>query len=135
MKLSPALKKAGVFIQWYARFDTVDVGFRTDQAVIPKRLRENETLVLRYGRVLVVPIPDLEVTEEGISATLSFDRVPHKTFVPWAAVLFFLQPDGNGIAFDAASGDVPVAAEEPAPPARDDATPKSNVIAFPKRKK
>jgi hypothetical protein len=34
-----------------------------------------------------VPIHDLEATDQGISATLSFSREPHKTFVPWAAVL------------------------------------------------
>lgn len=43
--------------------------------------------VLEYELDAVVPIPDLEVTEAGIRATLSFQRTPHKTFIPWSEVV------------------------------------------------
>jgi hypothetical protein len=44
-------------------------------------------VVLWYELDAVVPIPDLEATDQGISATLSFSRESHKTFVPWSAVM------------------------------------------------
>lgn len=54
---------------------------------VPKHLREGEhPLVLRYDVAPAIPIPDLELRADGISATLSFDRTPWKTFVPWEAI-------------------------------------------------
>jgi hypothetical protein len=41
---------------------------------------------LRYGVEQPKPIPDLEITDDGIRATLSFSCEPVKTFVPWDAV-------------------------------------------------
>src|SRR5262249_5510528 len=40
--------------------------------------------------------PDLDISDEGIAATLSFSRVPFATFVPWAAVYLIADFDGNG---------------------------------------
>ena len=45
------------------------------------------TAVLAYGLDMAKPIPDLEITDRGIFATLSFSCVPHETFVPWEAVI------------------------------------------------
>ena len=44
--------------------------------------------ILVYGppHRLNIPIPDLDVGDAGVTATLSFDRVAAATFVPWAAV-------------------------------------------------
>jgi hypothetical protein len=55
--------------------------------VLPPHLRERPHVVLQYELEPVVPIPDLEVTDEGVRATLSFGREPFATFVPWGAVL------------------------------------------------
>lgn len=41
---------------------------------------------LDYGLSLPIPTTDVSTTFEGIFATLSFDRTPHKTFVPWEAI-------------------------------------------------
>ena len=49
-------------------------------------------LVLEYGYSMPIPIPDLELSNEGVSATLSFDRSPLATFVPWGAVVGAMQP-------------------------------------------
>jgi hypothetical protein len=46
-----------------------------------------QTTTFEYGLNLPVPIPDLEITDEGIRATLSFNRMPRRTFVPWEAVI------------------------------------------------
>jgi len=52
--------------------------------------------VLQYGRNMPIPITDLEVTEAGISATLSFSRVSHRTYVPWHAVYAVTCTNGCG---------------------------------------
>ena len=54
---------------------------------LPPHLRDRTCVVLQYELEPVVPIPDLEVTVDGIRATLSFDRTSFATFVPWTAVL------------------------------------------------
>jgi hypothetical protein len=54
--------------------------------VVPDHVRTEDLLVLVYEVDPVVPIPDLCLTDLGIEATLSFDRTPHKTFVPWEAI-------------------------------------------------
>jgi len=52
------------------------------------------TAILVYGLDMPKPISDLEITDEGIHATLSFSCQPVKTFVPWAAVAG-IQGDGE----------------------------------------
>ena len=61
---------------------------------VPKSVRpkERENTTFEYGLNLPVPIDDLEITDDGIRATLSFSRCPHPTFVPWAAVVGILLP-------------------------------------------
>jgi hypothetical protein len=54
--------------------------------VLPDHLL-GEQVVLDYNLNAAIPIPDLEATDEGIRATLSFAREPFTTFVPWSAVL------------------------------------------------
>jgi hypothetical protein len=84
-----SLKRAG-FEELLAGFADVRVAFvRHERLVVPASVvpAEGEAGVLSYGLDMPVPIPDLEVTDSGISATLSFSREPFKTFVPWEAVL------------------------------------------------
>jgi stringent starvation protein B len=54
--------------------------------LVPQGLRAQAHLVLQYGHDLPISIPDLEVDEDGVHATLSFSRMPQRTFVPWTAV-------------------------------------------------
>ena len=58
---------------------------------VPEHLKK-APLVLDYGYSMPIPIPDLELTDEGVSATLSFDRSRLATFVPWSAVVGAMQP-------------------------------------------
>ena len=71
---------------------------RTGVAVPPAFANEPH-LVLQYGRNMPIPIPDLEVTEDGVSATLSFSRAPHRTHVPWSSVYVVACTDGRGILY------------------------------------
>jgi hypothetical protein len=65
--------------------------------VIPEGVRPEAShcTVFEYGLNLPISINDLEISDSGISATLSFSRTPHHTFVPWEAVALFSFPDGG----------------------------------------
>jgi hypothetical protein len=45
-----------------------------------------------------VPIPDLDVGKDKLSATLSFDRIPFRVVVPWHAV-FLMRGDNMAAAW------------------------------------
>ena len=72
--------------------------------VVPDSLRREPHLVLQYGHDLPIPIPDLEIDDYGVRATLSFSRTAHRTVVPWSAVYVVACDDGRGILY---SEDVP----------------------------
>jgi hypothetical protein len=103
---------------------------------LPERFRAEPHLRLDYGYGFQPPIPDLAVDDDGISATLSFNRQPFRTFVPWAAVYLIADFDGNGavwqedipgdLKLDApppSAAPLPAQAEAP-PPAQPEAPPK-----------
>ena len=60
------------------------------------RLRTSSNVRLDYGYSLVPPIPDLRIDEHGISATLSFNRIPFATFIPWSAIFLIADFAGRG---------------------------------------
>ncbi|MBW2522980.1 MAG: hypothetical protein JRI23_02335 [Deltaproteobacteria bacterium] len=70
---------------------------RREGVTVPQRFRKQAQLVLQLGLDMAVRIPDLEVTEEGITATLSFNRTPHWCGIPWAAVYALVGEDGRGM--------------------------------------
>lgn len=71
----------------------------TPEVVLPESLMtpawkaREDVIRLEYGLDMSVPITDLMVGDEGVSATLSFSREPHHTYIPWVAVVGF-QCDG-----------------------------------------
>jgi stringent starvation protein B len=67
--------------------------------VVPEHLKNEAHLVLQYGNDLPIAIPDLQVDEHGVSATLSFARIPHQTVVPWSAVYVVASDDGRGVLY------------------------------------
>jgi stringent starvation protein B len=77
---------------------------RRPGVIVPPQLQGEPHLVLQYGHDLPIPIPDLEVDEYGVRATLSFSRTAHRTVVPWSAVYVVACDDGRGVLY---SEDVP----------------------------
>jgi stringent starvation protein B len=77
---------------------------RRPGVIVPPQLRGEPHLVLQYGHDLPIPIPDLEVDDYGVHATLSFSRAAHRTVVPWSAVYVVACDDGRGVLY---SEDVP----------------------------
>lgn len=72
---------------------------RRPGVVVPAPFSSQAHLVLQYGRNMPIPIVDLEVTDAGLSGTLSFSRVPHRTYVPWSAVYAITSTNGCGILY------------------------------------
>lgn len=72
---------------------------RRPGVIVPAHLRGEPHLVLQYGYDLPIPIPDLEVDDAGVRATLSFSQTPHRTVVPWSAVYVIAAHDGRGVLY------------------------------------
>jgi stringent starvation protein B len=68
--------------------------------VVPEHLKGEAHLVLQYGTDLPITIPDLNVDEFGVSATLSFNRTPQRTVVPWSAVYVVVSDEGRGVLYN-----------------------------------
>ncbi|MGZ3421928.1 MAG: ClpXP protease specificity-enhancing factor SspB [Polyangiales bacterium] len=98
--------KRDVMLALLQQAESVFVNFdpRRDGVLVPPHLKRQPRVVLQYGLNMRIPIPDLDVGEEGIGATLSFDRVPQWTFVPWAAVFAIVSQDQRGMLWES---DVP----------------------------
>ncbi len=82
------LDRASVFIH----FDP-----RSEEVMVPSWLKKQAQLVLQVGRNMAVRIPDLEVEEEAVACTLSFNRSPHYCYVPWRFVYALVGEDGRGM--------------------------------------
>jgi len=77
---------------------------RASGVELPDHLRPLAQVRLDYGLDMPTPIADLKPDDSGIRATLSFNRIPQETFVPWQAVYVVAQLDGPGVLYPA---DVP----------------------------
>jgi hypothetical protein len=82
------LEKASVFLH---------LDPRKDQVVVPPWFRQQPQLVLQVGLNMAVPIPDLNVDDECVSCTLSFNRSPFFCWVPWTAIFALVGEDGRGM--------------------------------------
>lgn len=95
---------------------------------LPDEVKAKGITVLEIGLNMPVPIPDLTISELGITCTLSFAREPRFVAVPWAAVGMVRVPEGSkpkgkparklsavpvGAAFDATLQDAPTVAGPP----------------------
>jgi stringent starvation protein B len=74
----------------------VHLDARRPGVVLPARFLGQAHLRLDYGYGFTPPIPDLVIDDEGIRATLSFNRAAFATFVPWSAIYLIADFDGNG---------------------------------------
>jgi hypothetical protein len=64
---------------------------------IPPWFKNQPQLVLQIGLNMAVQIPDLDVSEQGISCTLSFSRRPFFCSIPWTAVFGLVGDNGPGL--------------------------------------
>lgn len=95
----------------------VDIDPRRDGVALPDHLRQQPHLRLQYGYNMPMPIVDLTIDDRGISATLSFQRTPHATFIPWSAVFAMSDGDKRGMEWeDEIPPELRAGAEQAPPP-------------------
>ena len=70
---------------------------RVEDVMVPPWFKRQPQLVLQVGLDMPVPIADLRVDEQGVQATLSFNRTPFLCVVPWASVFALVGDDGRGM--------------------------------------
>jgi hypothetical protein len=69
---------------------------RRDGVIVPSWLKRQPQLVLQIGLNMAVRIPDLDIGEEAVCCTLSFNRSPFFCRLPWTAVFGLVGEDGRG---------------------------------------
>ncbi len=69
---------------------------RRPGVAVPPGFAKQAHLVLQIGLSMPVPIPDLAVNDDGIVATLSFQRTPFTCRMPWSAVFGLFGDDQRG---------------------------------------
>lgn len=94
--------KRDVMLALLQHAESVFVNFdpRRDGVVVPAHLKRQPRVVLQYGLNMRIPIPDLDIGEDGIGATLSFEGRPTWTFVPWTAVFAIISQDQKGMLWE-----------------------------------
>jgi len=70
---------------------------RADDVMVPSWFKTQPQLVLQIGLNMSVPIPDLDVGQDSISCTLSFNRRPEFCRIPWTAIYGLVGEDGRGM--------------------------------------
>jgi stringent starvation protein B len=88
---------------------------RKEDVRVPPWFRKQPQLVLQVGLNMPVPIPDLNLDEQGLSCTLSFNRSPHFCRVPWSAIYALVGESGRGMVWP---DDVPAEVAAQAQPAQ-----------------
>jgi hypothetical protein len=74
----------------------VHLDSRREDVVVPEEHKGKNQLVLQIGYDLPNPIPDLEISGDGFSGTLSFHHEPFLCRVPWSAVYGLVDEHGKG---------------------------------------
>ena len=82
------LEQATVFVHLDPRAEAVRV---------PPWFKKQPQLVLQIGLNMAVPIPDLDVDDNGLSCTLSFNRSPFMCVIPWSAVFALVDENRQGM--------------------------------------
>ncbi|HET9955700.1 MAG TPA: ClpXP protease specificity-enhancing factor SspB [Polyangiaceae bacterium] len=70
---------------------------RNQEVRVPPWFKKQPQLVLQVGLNMAIPIPDLNVSDEGISCTLSFNRSPHFCWIPWGSVFALVGENGRAM--------------------------------------
>jgi len=92
--------KCEVFNLIYAAEDVcIHFDPRREGVIVPAHLRNQSMVSLQFGDCLPIPIRDLNVTDEGITATLSFNRSPFWCSIPWDVIYAITDVPGKGIAW------------------------------------
>jgi stringent starvation protein B len=70
---------------------------RREDVRVPAWFKKQPQLVLQVGLNMAVRIPDLDVGDDAVSCTLSFNRTPFFCYMPWTSVFALVADDGKGM--------------------------------------
>lgn len=70
---------------------------RKEEVRVPPWFKNQPQLVLQVGLNMAVRIPDLDVGDDAVSCTLSFNRSPVFCYMPWTSVFALVADDGKGM--------------------------------------
>src|SRR4051812_6423631 len=68
---------------------------RTTGVVVPPMFKAQAILVLEIGLNAVIPITDLNIDEDGVKGTLSFNRRPFYCVLPWESIFAVVSSRGT----------------------------------------
>jgi stringent starvation protein B len=123
-RLPPKKDVANALLEQSTLFIHLDP--RSDQVKVPPWFKKQPQLVLQVGHNMAVRIPDLDVGDEALSCTLSFNRSPHFCWIPWGAVFALVGENGRGMVWP---DDVPKeVAAQAAQQQKKDAAPKLHAV-------
>jgi len=87
---------------------------RRQGVTVPPGFVNQPELILEIGLDLPINIPDLQVDDEGISCTLSFNRRGFWCCLPWPAVFALVGEDGRGMVWpDSVPPELPTRTSRP----------------------
>ena len=97
-RMPPLPRKQAVALDLLERTSVfVHLDPRRPGVVVPQGFLKQPQLVLQIGLNMAIAIPDLEVGEEGISCTLSFNKRPHFCSLPWSSIYALIGEQGGGM--------------------------------------
>ncbi len=99
----------------------IQVAVQAPGVIVPDVLWGQEIVGFEIGFDMPIQIPDLDIGEEGIVGTLSFERVSMKCFFPWDAIIAAVIRDKLHVAW------LPTEVEDQVPMPRS-AKPKLTVV-------
>lgn len=70
---------------------------RREEVRVPQWFKKEHQLVLQIGLNMAIPIRDLDVGDDALSCTLSFNRTPHFCRIPWSSVFALVGENGRGM--------------------------------------
>jgi stringent starvation protein B len=97
-RMPPLPRKQAVALDLLERTSVfVHLDPRRPGVIVPQGFLKQPQLVLQIGLNMAIAIPDLNVGEEGISCTLSFNKRPHFCSLPWSAIYALIGEQGGGM--------------------------------------
>jgi stringent starvation protein B len=97
-RMPPLPRKQAVALDLLERTSVfVHLDPRRPGVIVPQGFLKQPQLVLQIGLNMAIAIPDLNVGEEGISCTLSFNKRPHFCSLPWSSVYALIGEQGGGM--------------------------------------
>jgi hypothetical protein len=92
--------KASAFLDLVRHaWTSLHIDARRPGVVVPSNLKSERQLVLQYGLDMRIPIPDLQVNDREVRATLSFSGHQEMTVIPWDAVYVVASDRERGVVY------------------------------------